>query len=60
MTKKEIWQEYQKWAATHSPDWNTNNLVGNLLGWPKWYNGIEGPDWLVPKVFKEKDRTNSS
>lgn len=38
--KSEILREYRKWAVTHVPNWETDNLIGDMIGWPKEYKGI--------------------
>jgi len=35
-----IYKEYLHWAESHTPTWETDNLVGNLLGWPKDYKTL--------------------
>lgn len=36
----EIVTQYMKWALTHKPSWETDNLIGDIIGWPKWYRGL--------------------
>jgi len=33
MTIDEIYQEYKLWAKTHTPTWETDNLMGDIIGW---------------------------
>ena len=37
---KKILDEYEKWAKTHNPTWETDNLIGDIIGWPKDYKGL--------------------
>jgi hypothetical protein len=31
---------YEHWAKSHTPTWETDNLVGNLLSWPRRYKPL--------------------
>ena len=33
-------EAYKHWAESHLPSWETDNLVGDMLGWPKDYEGL--------------------
>lgn len=36
-SQREVFLGYLKWAQSHTPTFETGNLIGNLLGWPEWY-----------------------
>ena len=36
--------KYWEWTQTHTPSWETDNLIGNILGWPQWYIGFYKPE----------------
>lgn len=38
--RKDILEQYKDWAKSHNPTWETDNLVGNILGWPSDYKGL--------------------
>ena len=33
--RRDLEAGYDHWAKSHTPTWETDNLMGNLLGWPK-------------------------
>lgn len=35
--QKEVFLGYLKWMKSHTPTFETVNLIGNMLGWPEWY-----------------------
>lgn len=37
MTKKEIIEKYLDWLKSNKRSFETDNLIGNLVGWPKDY-----------------------
>lgn len=52
--KKSIMDRYKVWAKSHTPTWETDNLIGNLIDWEKGYEGLcKAPQ--APMTVEEYD-----
>lgn len=40
---KLIYDGYKHWATTHTPTWETDNVIGDLIDWPEWFEGLYKP-----------------
>lgn len=49
-------EEYKRWATTHTPTWETENLIGDILGWPEDYRGLYRLNLREEQRKKVKER----
>jgi hypothetical protein len=49
-----ILDEYRHWASTHTPTWETDNLIGNLVGWTNDYKGLSTPPQTDKTTWETK------